>query len=437
MMDWIEIPLGEFALETKSGFSQRPNSDGEGIPHLRPNNVSERGRIDLSEVKTITPEEKHKERYLLSSGDILFNNTNSEGLVGKTAYFDREGEFAFSNHMTRIRVPNEVANPRFVAAQLHWMWESGHLAKYVTRWVSQAAINQTELGNVPLKIPPPSEQQRIVDLLNRTDRLRRKRAQADALTKRILSALFYDMFSDPAANPKGWDKVQLGDLIEEGPRNGLYKPKSEYGEGTRILRIDGFYAGRIVDQNSLKRVHATDDEVEKYGLSKGDIVINRVNSEEYLGKSTIVPALSEPTLFESNMMRFSVDESRVNPIYLVEHLQSNATKAEILKKSKRAINQASINQQDVKSFSIALPPLDLQHNFAERARSIERLMKYQNGAGNYSERLLDVLLYRAFEGELTAQWRSDFEEELQEEQREQLKSLDVEQQADLFASSSR
>jgi type I restriction enzyme S subunit len=97
--------------------------------------------------------------------------------------------------------------------------------------------------------------------------------------------------------------ASLGDSIVGGPQNGLYKHSSSYGEGTPILRIDGFYGGLIDDAASLKRLRLTSEELEKYRLRPDDIVINRVNSPEYLGKSALVPFMKEPTVFESNMMR--------------------------------------------------------------------------------------------------------------------------------------
>ena len=84
------------------------------------------------------------------------------------------------------------------------------------------------------------------------------------------------------------------------------------GTGTPILRIDGFYDGVVTGLTTLKRVRVTDEEQSLYGLHPGEIVINRVNSREYLGKSAQIPFLSEPIVFESNMMRFDIDHTRLD-----------------------------------------------------------------------------------------------------------------------------
>ena len=429
MMDWIEARLGDLVTGIKGGGTpSRKNESywGGDIPWV---SVKDFDGIQLDGAQEHITEKalENSSTRIIPAGNVIL--VTRVGL-GKVAV--NEVDVAINQDLKGLFCKPAIL-PEYL---VYYLYSRSNRIESQGSGATVKGITLDQVRSWQIPLPPPSEQRRIVALLDRADALREKRAQADNLAKRILPALFYDMFGDPATNPMEWDKIKLGDLIADGPRNGLYKPKSEYGSGTRILRIDGFYAGRIVDQNALKRVQATEEEAEKYALSEDDIVVNRVNSEEYLGKCALVPPLSEPTIFESNMMRFSVDTDRVDPVYLVEHLKSNAIKTEILKKSKRAINQASINQQDVKSFSIALPPLDLQRKFAKRAQSIERLIKRQNSAGGQSERLFDVLLHRAFTGDLTAEWRVEREEELRIEQEEQLKALGVEEQTELFASPS-
>lgn len=108
---WIVTTVGEAIPDIRNGFSSgKHNSEGEGIPHLRPMNIDREGKIVLFEVKYVSS------TYDLRAlpGDVLFNNTNSPELVGKTAPLVDEGEWAFSNHMTRLRPPLGISH-RFVA----------------------------------------------------------------------------------------------------------------------------------------------------------------------------------------------------------------------------------------------------------------------------------------------------------------------------------
>ncbi|GAJ51834.1 type I restriction-modification system, specificity subunit S [Pseudomonas aeruginosa RB] len=122
-------------------------------------NVDRDGQIDLKVIKSVAMSNGIE----LRQGDVLFNNTNSAELVGKTAVVSaREGGFAFSNHMTRIR-PEEGVNSVFVARQLHFLWMAGYMKHRCTNHVNQASISSKTLAKtIPFHLPPAAEQTRIV-----------------------------------------------------------------------------------------------------------------------------------------------------------------------------------------------------------------------------------------------------------------------------------
>jgi type I restriction enzyme S subunit len=262
--------------------------------------------------------------------------------------------------------------------------------------VKGVTLDQVKSLYIPL--PPLEEQRRIVDIFNHAAGIRRLRQQALDKTRALIPALFIDMFGDPASNPKGWPLAPLGELIIDGPQNGLYKHASYYGEGTPILRIDAFYDGIVTDICSLRRLRLPIEEIERYGLRHNDIVINRVNSPEYLGKSAIISELFEPTVFESNMMRFSIDQKVIQSRFLIQYLQTAFFKQQILSKAKHAINQSSINQQDVKSFYVIIPPLNLQDKFINLVDDLHSLITQQERHLAQAETLMQSLMARFFGG---------------------------------------
>jgi type I restriction enzyme, S subunit len=209
-----------------------------------------------------------------------------------------------------------------------------------------------------------------------------------------------DMLGDVDTNTHGYPIIELGDLIVSGPTNGLYKPASAYGDGTRILRINNFYDGVISDQFTLRRLRVSDTEASRFALREGDIIVNRVNSREYLGKSAIVPKLAEPVVFESNMMRLSLDERLMLPDVCIALLQMPAVKRQIASKTKDAVNQSSINQSDVCSLRIPLPPSDVQTQHCAVIKKAQRLAELALRSGRDFEVLFASLQSRAFNGQL-------------------------------------
>src|SRR5262245_32437689 len=132
-MGWDTAVIEEVASDVRSGFaSGKHNVTGAGIPHLRPMNVSRLGEIDLADVKYVDPRVDDRR---LAPGDILFNNTNSPALVGKTALVRQTtGDAAYSNHMTRVRALPGI-EPAFLAAQIHFLWMTGQLSHLITNHV--------------------------------------------------------------------------------------------------------------------------------------------------------------------------------------------------------------------------------------------------------------------------------------------------------------
>lgn len=173
--------------------------------------------------------------------------------------------------------------------------------------------------------------------------------------------------------PDGWAWASLDTMIEEGPQNGLYLPAERYGRGTPILRIDDYQIGWHRERNALNRVQADAPITETYALKSGDIVINRVNSMTHLGKCLEVTAALDAVLFESNMMRLQLHRS-VSARFVSFYLGSVAGRARLTKDAKWAVNQASINQQDVRRTPVPLPSDE------EQAAVVEQLETFLSSA---------------------------------------------------------
>lgn len=158
---WVVAFVGDFCDSIQSGFACGQHSDSDiGVPHLRPMNISREGVLDFDVVKYVP---SHFNARRLCEDDVLFNNTNSPELIGKTAHITQQGEgLAFSNHMTRLRLHRGV-NPRFGAYQLHFLWMARYFLHGCVKHVNQASISASELAkSVPFVAPPVPEQDRIV-----------------------------------------------------------------------------------------------------------------------------------------------------------------------------------------------------------------------------------------------------------------------------------
>ncbi len=158
---WVAAFVGDFCDSIQSGFACGRHSDSDiGVPHLRPMNISRNGELDFEVVKYVASDSDERR---LREDDVLFNNTNSPELIGKTAYVTQKGHgLAFSNHMTRLKFHRDI-NSKFGAYQLHYLWMARYFLHGCVKHVNQASVSATELArSVPFVVSPINEQHRIV-----------------------------------------------------------------------------------------------------------------------------------------------------------------------------------------------------------------------------------------------------------------------------------
>lgn len=288
----------------------------------------------------------------------------------------------------------------------------------LTKGANLPRLDAEAFDSIEIPLPPLREQRRIAEILREAEAIRQLRAETEAKIAEMIPALFDAFFGDPATNPKNWIIQPLGSVINDTPKNGLYKPADLYGDGTPIIRIGDFSGGILDSHSNLQRLRISEDEMEQFGVSAGQILINRVNSIEHLGKSVLIGPPIEPTVYESNMMRLDPKTTEVLPGYLICCLQHDSVVAKLRAKAKKAINQASINQTDVRTLEIPVPPLSEQESFLSLVAACEEIRALSDTSRHVEVRVTGSVTANAFSGQLTAAWREAHAEQLTAEARE-------------------
>lgn len=393
---WTATTLGTVLADIQPGFAAgRHSSNGAGLAHLRPMNVSRDGRIDLSDLRSIEPSLAAKSTRRLRRGDVLFNNTNSLELVGKTALFDGDDEPAFSNHMTRLRVDPTHADPAFVAALLHERWRAGEFRQLANNHVSQASVGRAVLASLPITLPPIPAQHSIAELVAEIserrasikDRTAAARAIVDRLRAAVLAAACSGRLTadwrDPDAEakshsaaaiaeaaigiglpdlPAGYDVTTVG-AVSERIEYGTSKKTHTEGE-VPVLRMGNIQDGRI-DTTDLKYL-PLDGEVERLLLDDGDLLFNRTNSPDLVGKTAVFHDY-EPATFASYLIRVRFRKELIEPDFVGMWLNSAWGRAWARHVKTDGVSQSNINGKKLAAMPLPVPPIDEQQEIVRRA----------------------------------------------------------------------
>ena len=262
-------------------------------------------------------------------------------------------------------------------------------------------IDKEIFGDLAITEFDVHEQSQIAEVLSTVDRAIHQTDALIAKQQRIKTGLMQDLLTrgiDEHGNlrseqthrfkdsplgriPVEWECASFGDCWGASPQNGLYKPQSQYSDdGTPIIRIDGFRNGDLIDHQTFRRVRLAPAESRTFALEAGDLLVNRVNSIEWLGKAALVGSLTETTVFESNMMRIRLDQRWLIPEFAILLLSSPHAYHHFRLCAKTAIAQASINQEDARSLLVALPHRVEQQRVVDAVQVAHRAVGRLKGA---------------------------------------------------------
>ena len=323
---------------------------------------------------------------VLPKGAVLFS---SRATIGKVAIADipLATNQGFANF-----VPSSEVSPRFLAYLLWYHRDD------IARLSGSTTFQEVSRGNLRkyrVPVPPLSEQERIVRLLDDADALRKLRVQANRRAADLIPALFHEMFGDPEHT-----EYDVKPLIEVVNRQrpityGILKPGHEIDDGIPYVRVVDIKEGRLHVHQLKRTTREIADQYRRSTLVPGDILVTIRGT---VGRLCIVPDELKGANITQDTARLAVNE-QCEPIYAMHFLSSPWAQNWI---NHHTQGQAvkGINLGDLKRLPIPVPPLPLQKQFAHRVREIRPLESLQSTSGFKIEALFQSLLHRAFQGEL-------------------------------------
>jgi type I restriction enzyme S subunit len=398
---WIETVVGSIVVDIQPGFAQKPGEEDEGTtPQIRTHNITPAGKISLEGIKHITASAKELKRYTLAIGDVVFNNTNSDEWVGKTALFDVEGDFVYSNHMTRLRAHRDLVKPEFLALSLHFLWSIGYSKTRAKRWVSQSGIESSALASLKLSLPTLPEQGRIVEVLRQAEGLSKSRDDFDDLVTQTKRQLFIELFDNPIPQFNSrWPVVRLGDLVDVATG------------GTPSREQFDSYGGTVpwVKSTDLK-----DDAISSTDECLSELGIQRSNARVF-PKETVLLAMYGQGQTRGRTGKLLIEAScnqacaallpndELLPDYLWIWFQLSYHWVRSLG---RGGQQENLNLDIIRRIKLPKPPVHLQEEFSRQLAALRELSNASRSSRASLDKLFEVIRIESLKGDATALWRS-------------------------------
>ena len=305
-------------------------------------------------------------QYNLYENDLLMSLTGNVGRVGLLAKDMLPA--ALNQRVACLRIKSDKIILRYL---FHCLNSSIFEQEAI---LSASGIAQKNMSTEWLKkyfIPVPSllEQEKIVAELDCLSGIIEKKKQQLKEYDALAQSIFYEMFGNPIDNEKGFAIKCLGD-IANSVNYGTSSPAVEGGKYT-YLRMNNLTYNGYLDLTDIKSIDVPEKDLDKYIVRKGDILFNRTNSKELVGKTALFD-LDKEMIIAGYIIRVRININEVIPIYVVRYMNTAFMKSYFANLCKGAVNQANINSKELKAIPIPVPPLALQQEFASKIEAIEK-----------------------------------------------------------------
>jgi type I restriction enzyme S subunit len=367
--DWDVVPITDVSKVAGGGTpsTKEPEYWNGDIPFLIPSDVTSHGQLYIEHTSRYITEEGlvNSSAKLMPRGTVLMTSraTIGEAVINTVPMATNQG---FIN----IIIDPDVLLNEFLA---YWIrWRKAFIQELGTG-TTFLEVAKGVFRTISILLPPLDEQRKVAHVLNTLQA--EIAAQDDVIAamqeakRSLMARLFtYGPGPEPAPTketeigevPEHWEVAQIGAVIK-GTQYGLSQRSNDMGMYP-ILGMGHMEDGRFISTD-LSYVDLDDETFEKFRLHHGDVLFNRTNSFELVGKTAIYD-LDGDFVFASYLVRVVTDRDQLLPGYLNYCLNWDTSQQRLKMVATRAVSQSNINATKLRNFEIPFPPLEEQQEIA-------------------------------------------------------------------------
>lgn len=318
-------------------------------------------------------------KYIASSRELITDDAVQESGIRIVPQGTLIMSFKLSLGKTAITASNLYTNEAIMAFidkkivpldinYVYHLFNNWDWSRATNKAVMGLTLNKATLSQIKIPIPSLNTQKAIANILDKIDESITLRKRQLEIFNQLVKSRFLERFGEPGVNDKEFPCYPVGQ-IAESVTYGTSALASNSGQ-YEYLRMNNLTDNGQLDLSDLKRIDMSDEQAEKYMVKKGDILFNRTNSIDLVGKTALFN-LNTPMIIAGYLIRIRLSD-KVNPVYFTAYMNMPYMKEKLRNMAKGAVNQANINSKELKSIQILIPPLSLQNEYCNFVLSIDK-----------------------------------------------------------------
>jgi type I restriction enzyme S subunit len=391
-MSWDKVRLGDAFEFIRNGASIKQTDGMVGTPITRietiANSILDESRLGYADID----DDKFSD-YYLRNGDILMSHINSWAHLGKCAIVEGDKKIIHGMNLLLLRTDKQKLDSKYAKYYFQSDGFISQLHRISNQSVNQSSFAVTKLKELEIPLPPLEIQQRIAEILDKADALRRKDQQLLAKYDELAQAIFIDMFGDPVKNERGWEVKKLGELGK------LDRGVSKHRPRNAPQLLGGIYplvqTGDVANSNGvITNYRSTYSEI---GLKQSKLWPKGTLCITIAANIAKTGVLNFDACFPDSIVGFVPNEGETNTLYIqfwLSFLQK------MLEETAPESAQKNINLDILRNLEVINPPFEEQEKFKVILENAYGIRENLNKNLEISNSLFQSLLQKAFKGEL-------------------------------------
>ena len=389
---WQYRKIGDVCV-VERGSSPRPidqfiTEDGGGINWIKIGDTTESMYITETAQK-IKPEGMKKSRYV-EPGDFLLSNSMS---FGRPYILKIDG--CIHDGWLVLKDKDEIFDKRFL---YYYLSSKATYQKFKHMAVGGVVnnLNSEMVRKIDVPVPSKDEQMDTADLLDKICNIISLRKRELNCLDDLIRARFVELFGDMFLNTMSWNEEPLEEManVVSGITKGR-KLKAQCTTEVPYMAVSNVKDGYI-DWTTVKTIEATEQEINQYRLLPEDVLMTEGGDPDKLGRGAIIKEPLENCIHQNHIFRVRLNATVILPEFFAEYLRHQKSKRYFLGCAKQTTGIASINMRQLKALPVLLPPLELQNQFADFVKVVDKSKAVVQKALDQTQQLFDSLMQEYF-----------------------------------------